>query len=297
MAEKKKVYLSDHSESVLKSHSMRTAAGSAAYMLPSLRPRMKVLDIGCGPGSITVDLAALVPQGHVVGIDNGTEVIEEARALASERGLKNIEFQVGDAHALDFADQSFDIVHAHQVLQHLEDPTHALREWCRLVKSGGLLACREADFESVASFPEIEGVSDFGSVYVNAARARGGEPNGGRHLVAWARAAGIKRSNIKATASVWCFSSPEERASYSGMWIDRIFNSSYYTNMINDGHASKEDLDRFAQGVCLSVGHQFFVVLIPVTEDNSAASFTPTASAKFYEKLVSSLRIYAEHCS
>ena len=260
MAQSKEVYISDHSESVLKSHGTRTAADSAAYLLPSLHPSMKILDIGCGPGSITCDLAALVPQGQVIGIDNGSEVIGKAGSLANERGLKNVEFQVRDAHALDFADHSFDVVHAHQVLQHLEDPPHALREWRRVVKPGGLLASRESDRGSVAYFPEVKGVSDFECVYTKTARARGGEPNGGRHLVAWARAAGIERSKITATASVWCFSNSEERSKYSTMWIDRLFNSSFSTNMVDDGHASKEDLEHFAQGVCIVTSRKSLVV-------------------------------------
>ena len=81
------------------------------------------------------------------------------------------------------------------------------------------------------------------------ARIRGGEPNGGRHLVAWARAAGIERTNIKATASVWCYSDQEERSYWSNLWIDRLRNSSLRTNMISDGHATEADLDQFVRSV------------------------------------------------
>ena len=257
MAQSKEVYISDHSDSVLKSHSMRTAANSAAYLLPSLRPNMHILDIGCGPGSITADLAALVPEGHVIGIDNGTDVIGKARAMAIEHGLNNIQFEVGDAHKLVFADCSFDVVHAHQVLQHIGNPSHALREWRRVIKPGGLLACREGDGESAAYYPEIMGVQDFWDLYMKVARSRGAEPNGGRHLVAWARAAGIPRSNIEATASVWCYSNPEERAYWSGMWIDRLKTSSLRSNFLDGGHATQEDLDRFVQAVsCIRISYR-----------------------------------------
>ncbi|KAL6721399.1 hypothetical protein ACLMJK_000502 [Lecanora helva] len=248
MTQERDVYISDHSEVVLKMHGIRTAADSAAYLLPSLRSDMKILDIGCGPGSITVGLAASVPKGHVIGVDYGREVIKEARAMVDERGLKNITFQVGDANALEFADHSFDVVHAHQVLQHLGHPSRALQEWSRLVKPGGLLACREADRESVAYFPMSKGITDFENTWIRTARSRGGEPNGGRHLVAWARAAGIERSKIRATASVWCYSSPDERADYANMWINRILHSSTRDHLQTDGKATGEDLENFVKG-------------------------------------------------
>ena len=74
----------------------------------------------CCPGTITADLAALVPQGHVTGLEHAPDVLEQARATAARRGLANIDFAVGDVHALDYPDGVFDIVHAHQVLHHVE---------------------------------------------------------------------------------------------------------------------------------------------------------------------------------
>ena len=249
MAHNKEVYISDHSDVVLQSHSKRSAADSAAYLLPFIRPHMRILDIGCGPGSITADLAALVPEGHVIGIDNGTEVVEKARAMAVERGLKNIDFHVGDAHKLEFADRSFDVVHAHQVLLHIEGPSRALREWRRVTKLGGLVACREWDCQSAAYYPEVQGVEDFWRLYRKVARSRGGEPNGGRHLIAWARVAGFERSSIAASASVWCYSNPEERAYWSNMWIDRLINSSLRKNLLKDENTTEENLSHFIQAV------------------------------------------------
>lgn len=248
MAQASNVYVSDHSESVLKSHNLRTAANSAAYLLNSILPNMQICDIGCGPGSITTDLAALVPNGQVVGIDMGQDVVGKARSMAAERGIKNVRFQVGDAHALDFPDHTFDVVHCHQVLNHIAGPANALREWRRITKPGGLVACRESDFDSATHYPEIKGVTDFKDVYIKTVRSRGGEPNAGRHMIAWAREAGIDRSCITASASVWCFSSPEERGYWSKMWADRLLNSSLAKNVIDGGFATQEDINRFVQG-------------------------------------------------
>ena len=95
------VYTHGHHESVLRSHTWRTAANSAAYLLGSLKPRMRILDIGCWPGTITADLAALVTDGHVTGVDRAPAVLAQARATAAQRGLDNVDFAVADVQALD----------------------------------------------------------------------------------------------------------------------------------------------------------------------------------------------------
>jgi ubiquinone/menaquinone biosynthesis C-methylase UbiE len=147
------VYTHGHHESVLRSHTWRTAANSAGYLLGSLKPHMKVLDIGCGPGTITADLAELVPDGHVTGVDRAPEILEQARATAAGRGLANIDFAVADVHALDHPDDTFCVVHAHQVLQHVGDPVQALREMVRVTRPGGFIAVRDSDYAAMTWYP------------------------------------------------------------------------------------------------------------------------------------------------
>ncbi|KAJ5667771.1 S-adenosyl-L-methionine-dependent methyltransferase [Penicillium maclennaniae] len=105
---------------------------------------MKILDIGCGPGSITLDFARHAPQGHVIGLEYVSDPLPAARALAQEQGLSNIEFMEGNIHSLPFPDETFDIVHVHQVLQHISDPVRGLREMRRVVKKGGIVSARES---------------------------------------------------------------------------------------------------------------------------------------------------------
>ena len=245
MEKNTKTYISDHSEPVLRSHSWRTAANSAAYMLDSIKPNMRILDVGCGPGTISADLAALVPQGEVIGVDNGAAVIEKAKTLASERGLHNLTFEVGDANKLRFEDQSFDIVHSHQVLQHVPQPVHTLREWKRVTKAGGIVASRVADMTATSYHPDI--LKDYQELYLKVARAYGGNPDGGCRVVSWAMQAGFDRSTITPTASSWCFSSPDERRFWGGMWADRITQSAFAENAIKSGLATQEDLDKHVQ--------------------------------------------------
>src|SRR5207344_1939871 len=102
--------------------------------------------------TITVDLARLVAPGRVVGIDRSSEVIAQASAHARDQGV-TIDVQAGDVYALQFPDASFDVVHAHQLLQHLSDPVRALVEMRRVLRPGGLLAARDSDYACFAWAP------------------------------------------------------------------------------------------------------------------------------------------------
>ncbi|MFE6281867.1 class I SAM-dependent methyltransferase [Streptomyces sp. NPDC057877] len=236
------VYTHGHHESVLRSHTWRTAANSAAYLLGSLKPHMRVLDIGCGPGTITADLAELVPDGHVTGVDHAPGILERARATAAERGLTNVDFAVADVHALDFPDDSFCVVHAHQVLQHVGDPVRALREMRRVTRPGGFIAVRDADYAAMTWYPESPGLDDWLDLYHRVSRSNGGEPDAGRRLKAWALRAGFGSADITATSATWTFATPAERAWWSGLWADRTLASAYAERATGGGHATGERL-------------------------------------------------------
>lgn len=238
------VYTHGHHESVLRSHRRRTAADSAAHLLPALRPHHEILDVGCGPGTITADLAALVPQGRVTGLDAAAEVLDRARAVAHERGLGNVGFTTGDVHALDFPDGSFDVVHAHQVLQHVPDPVGALREMRRVCRPGGVVAVRDADYAAMTWYPRIPGLDDWLDLYRRVARGAGGEPDAGRRLLSWARAAGF--TDVTASAGTWCYATPEDRAWWSGLWAERTVASSYAALAVDGGHTDRAGLEAVA---------------------------------------------------
>ncbi|MEE1753922.1 methyltransferase domain-containing protein [Streptomyces sp. SP18CS02] len=240
------VYTHGHHESVLRSHRWRTAANSAGHLLGELRPGLDVLDVGCGPGTITADLAALVAPGRVTAVDASAAVLDQARAVTDERGLDNVRFAVADAHALEFADGSFDVVHAHQVLQHVGDPVKALREMRRVCRPGGVVAVRDSDYAAFAWFPEVPVLDDWLGLYRQVARANGGEPDAGRRLLSWARRAGF--TDITASASTWCYATPEERSWWSGLWADRTTASVYARLAVEGGHATGERLAAIAAG-------------------------------------------------
>ena len=234
------VYTHGHHDSVLRSHRWRTAENSAAYLMPHLRPTSRLLDVGCGPGTITADLAALVPEGAVIGLDAEPGILEQARAEAEKRGLWNVTFETGDIHALPYPDDTFDVVHAHQTLQHVGDPVGALREMRRVCGPGGLVAVRDADYGGMLWYPEVAGMAEWLDLYRRVARANGGQPDAGRRLHAWAREAGF--TDVTVTTSTWTYSTPEEREWWSELWAERTVASTYADVAVGGGHATAGEL-------------------------------------------------------
>ena len=239
------VYTHGHHDSVLRSHRWRTAENSAAYLLDHLAPGMRLLDVGCGPGTITIDLAARVAPGPTVGVDADRGVIEQAAAAAARAGA-DIRFRIDDAYGLEAADASFDVVHAHQVLQHLGDPVAALREMRRVCRPGGVVAARDADYAAMTWAPAEPALDRWLALYRELARRNGGEPDAGRHLLAWARRAGF--GEVRAGASVWCFATPEDRAWWAETWATRVTESSLAAQAVDRGLATRPELAELAAG-------------------------------------------------
>ncbi|HVZ22099.1 MAG TPA: methyltransferase domain-containing protein [Vicinamibacterales bacterium] len=224
---------------MLRSHRWRTVANSAAYLIPHLRPGLTLLDVGCGPGTITADFAARLAPGRVLGIDSAQAIVEAAR-----REYPDVAFATGDVYRLTDVGAGWDIVHAHQVLQHVPDPVGALAAMRRAVRPGGIVAARDADYASFTWHPADARLTRWLALYRDIARSNGGEPDAGRHLLSWARQAGF--AQITASASAWCFATPEDRAWWSGLWADRITSSAIAQQAVREGRATAEDLASFA---------------------------------------------------
>ncbi len=242
--EARPAYTHGHHDSVLRSHRWRTAENSAGYLLSSLRPGLSVLDVGCGPGTITTDLARLVAPGPVRGIDAAAAVVVQAAANAAD--IPNLEFTVGDVYDLDAANGSFDVVHAHQVLQHLTDPVSALREMRRVCRPGGLVAARDADYASMSWYPRVPALDDWMALYQQVARSNAAEPNAAPVLRHWAHSAGF--AEVSSSASVWCYSTRTDVAWWGGLWADRVVESAFAEQAKNRGFADATRLAAIADG-------------------------------------------------
>jgi len=205
---------------------------------------MALLDVGCGPGSITVDLAHRVAPGRVAAVDASAEVIELARAAAGSAGLENLSFEVGDGYALDHEGASFDVVHAHQVVQHLSEPVRALVEMRRVLKPDGLLAVRDGDYGGFFWSPADEMLDRWLVLYHELTAANRTEADAGRHLPAWVRAAGF--GSVEVSSSTWTFAAPEDRAFWGGLWADRVVESEFARQSVEYGLSTPDELAAIA---------------------------------------------------
>ncbi|MCU1398657.1 MAG: hypothetical protein JWN62_1766 [Acidimicrobiales bacterium] len=233
-------YTHGHHAAVLRSHSWRTVANSAAYLIGHLTPGSNVLDVGCGPGTITTDIAVRVAPGDVVGMDASADVVAHAEEQAAASGISNVRFATGDAYALDFPDETFDVVHAHQTLQHVADPVAVLREMGRVAKPGGIVAARDADYSGMIWYPEMPGLTRWMSTYQTVSRSNGGEPDAGRRLRHWAIEAGF--IDVHSTASLWCFADDIDRAWWGTTWAERVSATTFGAQALGQGAATADDI-------------------------------------------------------
>lgn len=236
-------YTHGHHESVLRSHTWRTAENSASFLLGRLNVGDELLDVGCGPGTISADLAALVAPGSVTGLDRSSEVIDVARATIT--GVANLRFVVGDVYGLQFNDASFDVVYAHQVLQHLSDPVAALREMRRVLRVGGLLAVRDADFSAFTWAPQDSRLDRWLTLYHEVTKRNDADADAGRHIATWVREAGF--TQLDETTSTWTFSEPAQRAWWGALWADRVRLSDFAHQAVDDGLASEAELQSMSE--------------------------------------------------
>lgn len=245
-------YIHGHHASVLRSHSWRTVENSCPHLIPHLNDAsLKILDVGCGPGTISIDLALRVPQGFILAIDPSAEVIKKAQKLAHEKGITNVRFEVGSIFHWEKIDgikeDSFDVVHAHQVLQHLQDPLIAMKVMKKLTRIGGVVAVRDCDYSAMNHYPPHPGMDKWLGLYREAAKSIHCDPDIGKRLHAIARQAGFLRCDIHASVSAWTFSTPDERAWWCGLWAERSLKSDYKTLVLESNLGTEQDLHDIAQ--------------------------------------------------
>ncbi len=234
-------YTHGHAEAVLRSHRWRTVENSAPHLLARLVPGTSVLDVGCGPGTVTAGIAARVAPGAVVGIDSSEEVVALAAAGPHP---PNATFRVGDAYALGVADGAFDVVHEHQVLHHVADPVAVVREMRRACRPGGTVSLRETDYGAMSWWPQLPGLDRWRDLFREVTRANGGEPDAGRRLVRWAHAAGL--TDLVVSASVWSFATPGDREWWAQTWAERTTGPPFADRAVGLGLASRAVLESCA---------------------------------------------------
>jgi SAM-dependent methyltransferase len=177
----------------------RTVSRDAAFVLPHLRPGMRLLDVGCGPGSITLGLAQAVSPGEVVGVDIQAAQVEQARTLAGSKEITNVRFEAASVYALPFPDRCFDAAFANGVVMHLAEPVRALAELRRVLRPGGIAAIRDPDFGASLYAPITPLLERLLALRVRVRRHNGGDPFRPRHYRRLLLEAGFMRAEAGAS--------------------------------------------------------------------------------------------------
>ncbi|BGP46340.1 hypothetical protein JCM10450v2_002182 [Rhodotorula kratochvilovae] len=235
-------YPSAHSENVLRSHRTRSAATCAAPLLPLLSPTDTLLDIGCGPGTITASFAPYV--ASVTGVEHpaASSVLGDARRDARELGLEDkVSYIEADAAALPFADNSFDVVYCNQVLQHVPAPVAVLREMRRVARR--LVFAREADRASFLHAPPTPAFTRFDALWSAVARVGGGEPDAARRLKGWALEAGFALGEVDVRAA----GETPDPGEWGAMWATRAAEGGFADKAVELGFASRQELEKIAR--------------------------------------------------
>ena len=237
-------YIQGHDPSVIQALSARTASSDGAFFLPYLRPGMSLLDCGCGPGSITLGLAEAVDPGLVTGIDVEGREIEHASALAKNMGVTNANFLVGNVYQLEFADNSFDAVFAHAMIQYLATPEQALQEMRRVLKPDGLVGIRANARGTFIITPSNALLDEYMGLMDRFWRYNGGDPDIGVHLKTLLHQAGFAR--CEATASFEYAGDPESVHTRAQREIGRLESPQFLQQAVELGWVSAATLSHMA---------------------------------------------------
>ena len=225
------------------------------YLRVGIKEADLILDVGCGSGMVTRDIISLT-KGQVVGIDGSREMIKVARIVLEE--YSNIDLIVGDAHAIPFCDNTFDVTTCNLLLMWSRDPQRVVNEMARVTKKGGVvLASLEPDYGGKLHWPENPKVEP---VFAGEAiKRRGGDPYIGRKLRMFFVRAGLETEIGIGNSRIW--SCEEDKAYY-------LHSRDYYVKVLKEAGLSDEEIDEWEyeylksldEGIELNFFPQFYAI-------------------------------------
>ncbi len=240
-------YIMGYSEAYLRILSARSAADACGYLMPHLKPGLRVLDVGCGPGSISAGLAETIAPGELHGIDIAPLQVEMAAQAAAEQELSNAKFSVGDVNAIPFEDGAFDVVHCSDILAYIPDTEAALNEMKRVLKSGGILAWREIIMDLFLTHPDPEPhfAAKAYAVFADTLEADDGHPQMGKELAEHLDQSGF--TDIQVSASFEMFTGPERLKLLYDLGDQWFFTPDVQSPATQYGAATQQFLDEILQ--------------------------------------------------
>lgn len=160
----------------------RRAETHAQFFLPFLTRGQVLLDLGCGPGTITEGLASVVAPGHAIGVDQGAAQLRDAQARADQSQITNLTYTSGSSYAIPLPDSSVDRVFCHALVEHLAEPGRAVAEIRRVLRPGGMAGLCSPDWGGFIVTPPSSRLTAALARYMELQRANGGDPLAGRKL-------------------------------------------------------------------------------------------------------------------
>jgi ubiquinone/menaquinone biosynthesis C-methylase UbiE len=221
----------------------RTVENEAKFLLPYLRDDTRLLDCGCGPGSVTVGFAKYITKGEIVGIDIEPSQVEMTKKLAADLGIKNISLQVADIHNLPFPDNSFDIVFAHMVIVHLPEYRKAIREVKRVLKPGGIIAVRDPVFKEPIIYPDTPEILEIWNFRIKMPSIDGADFNLGKKMRSILVSEGF--NNVSATASINSYGDKKSFDKYKKFVVGELTDAEYVKKALASGMVTKEKLQHY----------------------------------------------------
>ena len=239
-------YTMGFNDALIEIFSQGNAEVSAAYLLPRLKPGLNVLDVGCGPGTISASLAEIVAPGELHGVDMEESQVELARSAAKASGTENAFFHVGDALALPFEDGFFDVAHFHNALLYIPDTLGVLAEVRRVLKPGGIIGLREMIVGSSFTYPDYGILGDSWEIFEDLLAADEGHPQMGKEMKGHIQRAGF--TDVQFTATMRIYSTPEEIELIYSLISKWFLSDEIMEAAIKYSASSEERFDRIRNG-------------------------------------------------
>jgi len=244
---KEQQYAPGYEEGITDLFRFRNAERFSRHLLVHLRPGMRVLDGGCGPGTITVGLASRVAPGDVLGIDRDEKQVAAATTMAQQAGVLNVRFEAGDILHLPCPDASMDAVHLCCILTHILQPLEALKEAWRVLKPGGIVSLRDPVFASTIWCPENSLLIEACQLIIRAIRYAGGDANRGKDLGVLLHEAGY--GDLHLSAAYDGPQNPAERPGFCALLAGVFSETQMARLLIAQGWTTQSRLEQIARAI------------------------------------------------
>jgi len=244
---KEQQYAPGYEEGITDLFRFRNAERFSRHLLVHLRPGMRVLDGGCGPGTITVGLASRVAPGDVLGIDRDEKQVAAATTMAQQAGVLNVRFEAGDILHLPCPDASMDAVHLCCILTHILQPLEALKEAWRVLKPGGIVSLRDPVFASTIWCPENSLLIEACQLIIRAIRYAGGGANRGKDLGVLLHEAGY--GDLHLSAAYDGPQNPAERPGFCALLAGVFSETQMARLLVAQGWTTQSRLEQIARAI------------------------------------------------